>query len=262
MTDLPEPGSPQEPQQATPEATPPSAVSRPFTWRLPTALVAIVFIGALLWWNADSNSAAEPRPTPTPVSIAVIPTATPRPPTRTPTPIPTATPTVAVDVLALLLPTVTPSAPAPEAPVRTVEFGGQLTLRMELANPAFSASGRPLTITMDPRTFDLGGSVNAISDRWCVAVGASGLVFDLTLRLNPADETLSVTGEMHLYDGFCHDLGARRASVPLTVDIPAEASARVVQSLHAESDLLNRSDLLQTSTGVYAELTIRNPRPR
>lgn len=247
-------------ESTKPIAHPSLPTPRPLTRRLPTALAAVVLILGFVWWGFGAPSNGQLRQTPTPVAIATIATPTPRPPTATPMPIPTATPTLVIDVAALL-PTVTPTSTPPTVLTRTVEIGGQITLRMKLGNPAFSASGQPLELTMEPRSFVLGGGVNRSEERWCVALGASGLVFDLLLSLNPVNETLSVNGEMQLHDGFCHDLGTLRASAPLVVDIPVEASARLVQSLNAESSLFDLSDLLRISTGVFAEITIRNPRP-
>lgn len=266
MIDQPENPNERPVRDDTPDASPaptthtPLPAPRPFLGRLPTALAAVVLILGFTWWGFGAPSNGQLRQTPTPVAIATIETPTPRPPTATPMPQPTATATLALD-LAALLPTVTPTSPPPEVPTRTVEIGGQVTLRLELGNPAFRASGQPLNIALEPRSFVLGGDVNRREERWCVALGASGLVFDLTLHLNPVSEMLSLNGEMQLYDGFCHDLGPLRASAPLVVDIPVEASARLVQSLNAESSLLDLSDLLRTSTGVYAEITIRNPGP-
>lgn len=261
MMEQPEPGSQPEPIQS-PEpqpATPP--LRRPFEWRLPLAFAVICGLVGVLWWNTAGPGRQEPRSTPTPIALITIPTATPRPPTRTPTPIPTETPT-AVPTVLVILPTVTPTNPPTPIPVRTVEFSGQVTLRLELANPAFSAAGRPLEVTLQPRRYELGNGTHQLTDHWCTALGASSLVFDISYRLQPGSQTLSVNGEMQLYDGFCHDLGEQRAVTPLQVDIPVEASARLTRSLNAESSLLNRSDLLNTTTSVYAELLIRNPRPR
>jgi hypothetical protein len=56
-------------------------------------------------------------------------------------------------------------------------------------------------------------------------------------------------------------LGEVRATAPLEVTIPADAAAELVQTLQAKSTLLGVNDVLDTSTGLYLELTIRNPQP-
>ena len=261
MMDQPETGSQPEPGQPNDTRPPLPPLRRPIEWRLPLAFAVIIAFVGLLWWNTAGPGRPEPRATPTPIALVTIPTATPRPPTRTPTPIPTETPTPLPPPV-VMLPTVTPTPPPTPIPVRTVQFSGQITIRLELGNPAFSATGRPVEITLEPRSYELGNGTHQLTDHWCTALGASSLIFDLTYRLQPGTETLSVTGEMQLHDGFCHDLGELRAASPLQVDIPVEASARLVQSLNAESSLFNRSDLLRTTTNVYAELLIRNPRPQ
>jgi hypothetical protein len=138
-------------------------------------------------------------------------------------------------------------------------------LRLQLASNNFQSSGRPVTLGLEPRSYVLGGELLTLQDRWCVQAGPSGLVFDLTYTLLPVTEELRVEGELQLYDGFCGSLGslgAQRAASPLAVTIPADAAAQLVQSLQADAGLLGISDLLNTTTGVFLELTIRNPGPR
>lgn len=96
-------------------------------------------------------------------------------------------------------------------------------------------------------------------------VGSSGLVFDIVLSLLPVTENLHVSGELQLYDGFCGSLGSLGnllTSTPLEVTIPAGATAQVSPSLQAQANLLGMDDLLNVSTGIFLELSIRNPRPR
>jgi hypothetical protein len=178
--------------------------------------------------------------------------------------LPTATPTAAALSSLIALPTVTPSLPAADVPTRTVELHGQVTLRLALGNETFQSRGDPLTLPIKSRSLVLGGDTLTQTDRFCVQVGPTGLVFNLTLALLPVSEDLRVVGTLDLHDGFCSSLGSLgevRATAPLEVTIPADAAAELVQTLQAKSTLLGVNDVLDTSTGLYLELTIRNPQP-
>jgi hypothetical protein len=187
-------------------------------------------------------------------------------PTPTDTPIPTLTPTaVAADSAVIVLPTVTPTlVPSPLA-TRTVEIRGDATLLLQLGNENFQSSGQPVSLALDPRTYILGGETSSIADEWCMQVGPSGLVFDVVFALLPVSGDLRVSGELRLYDGFCGSLGSLGdllATSPLDVTVPTGAAAQVAPSMQAHANLLGMGDLLNVATGVFLELTIRNPQPR
>lgn len=159
------------------------------------------------------------------------------------------------------LPTVTPTVSRTQSISRRVNLTGNATLRLALENDKFTSSGQPLELALEPRAWVLSTAAPRVTDQWCTQLGVSSLVFDVVLRLDPGDQSVAMDGSVELYDGFCDDtLGAQRAATPLSVDIPADAAAQIVQSLQAESSLFNTENLLNIDTGVFIELTIRNPR--
>jgi hypothetical protein len=95
-------------------------------------------------------------------------------------------------------------------------------------------------------------------------VGPTGLIFDLALTLQPVTENLHVGGELQLFDGFCGtwgSLGEKLTAVPMNVIVPVGTSAQLAPVMQVQGSLLGLDNLLNISTGVFLELTIRNPRP-
>jgi len=151
--------------------------------------------------------------------------------------------------------------PSPVA-TRTVELNGDATLRLQLNSNSFESNGQPVTIDLEPHAYVLGGDTLATSDKWCMQVGATGLVFDLTYTLQPVTENLNVAGNLQLYDGFCGEwgkLGHLLSTVPMNVTIPAGASAFLSPMLQVQGSFLGLPNLLDISTGVSLNLSIRNP---
>jgi hypothetical protein len=240
-----------------------------FGWQM--VAVALVLAGTVgfVWWN---NRAAAPLPAAPAVTVAPVnalrPSAQPAA-TVAVTPAAAVSPlTIAVELPVaqlptptLALPTVTPTTPLTTVATRTVTFGGTATLRISLENTAYAGSGRPLDLPLQPRVFVLGGTTTSVTDRWCMQAGIVSLVHTMTLALNPATEAVDVTGSLDLHDGFCDDLGALRTSSPLQVEVPADTTAKLAQSLQTKTGLLGVDDLLNTNIGVFAELMITNSRP-
>lgn len=144
-------------------------------------------------------------------------------------------------------------------------MNGDVTLRLHLNSDAFESNGQPVTLNIRPRNYVLGGEVMAQSDQWCMQVGPTGLVFDLTYTLNPITEDLLLSGELQLYDGFCGtlgNLGNRLATTPINFTIPAATTAQISPALQVQGRLLGLPNLLDISTGVYLNINIRNPSPR
>jgi hypothetical protein len=262
------PTPPQEDAHASPDHTHIN-LTRRLRRALPIglALLALVIIAA--WYSrpgapatvAQLAAPAQPSATPARDTAAAIPRIATAPAPALPTP----TPTPAAVSALIALPTVTPTLPPPAVATRTVELRGEAMLRLQLAGNNFQSSGRPVTLGLEPRSYILGGNILTLQDRWCIQAGPSGVVFDLTYTLLPITEDLRVEGELQLYDGFCGslgNLGEQRATSPLAVTIPANAAAQLVQSLQADAGLLGTNKVLNTTTGVFLELTIRNPGPR
>lgn len=254
--------------QLTPRSRPLPSIFR----ILASGIVICVALLSLIWWRGEPQAL---MPTPTLVATqwvaAAAPTATDRPtatppqPTLQPTLQPTSTPTaqsIAVSPQDVPLPTVTPTLTTARIATRTLEITGQATLRMALSSEEFESSGRPLPLMLEPHTYVLGADVPVISDRWCFQAGISAVFFDLTLELTQSTGAISVDGEIQLHNGFCDSPGAQKAVSPISLEVPADATAEVVHSLQAESGLFGLGDLLQSSTGVFLELTLRNPRLR
>lgn len=178
-------------------------------------------------------------------------------------PTPTSTPALANDAL-VQLPTVTPTlVPSPVA-TRTIEIGGEATLRLELDNDTFESNGQPVTLEIEPHTYVLGGETMQQEDQWCVQVGPTALIFDLALTLQPVTENLHVGGEIQLVDGFCGQwgsLGEELTAVPMNVTVPVGTSAQLSPVMQVQGSLLGLDNLLNVSTSVYLELSIRNPQP-
>lgn len=237
-------------------------------WVLIVSLAAVMLI-ALMWWSGRTAPAPlEPGdedldPTRAPVAEVqrqapvVQPAATPPPAMPEPTP----TPVVTQEVTGIALPTVTPTLVPSDVPSRAVTFGGMATLRLALQNDSFASTGRPVDREIEPREFVLDGTSPAVTDNWCMQLGIANLLFDVTFTLNPLNGTVDTTGTLALHDGFCDAPGPRRASTALNLEVPADASAEVVQSLQTERHLLEVTDLLDIDTGVFVELVISNTRP-
>ena len=290
---------PAETQEETREEVrpqlPPKEMPLP-RWYLSMGLLFVALLVGAYWWG---NRSTEPAPNSLQVaaSASVTPTTTStsentRPPQadaaltrvaaaqlqREPSPTPTATfdPTATIDSTTtptaaaaesalIVLPTVTPTLiPSPVA-TRTVEIRGEATLLLQIGNENFQSSGQPVDLALDPRSYVLGGDTPSVTDEWCMQVGPSGLVFDVVLSLLPVTGDLHVSGELQLYDGFCGSLGSLGdllATSPLDVTVPSGAAAQVAPSLQARASLLGMDNLLNIATGVFLELTIRNPQPR
>jgi hypothetical protein len=265
----------EEPERSPEEVHPKGLM--PSRRLLPIGLGLVALLVGCFWWGSQP-----PTDTITDVSPA-IPTVTPsRNNSSRPTPssaaltrvasslaqatVPTATPTAVIADSALIpLPTVTPTlVPAPVV-TRTVEINGKATLRLQLNSQSFESSGQPVTINLEPRAYVLGGDTLVQNEQWCVQVGPTGLVFDLQLTLQPVTENLHVGGELQLYDGFCGtwgNLGNRLSTVPLDVTVPAGSTARLSPTLQVQGSLMGLDNVLNISTGVFLELSIRNPVPR
>jgi hypothetical protein len=96
-------------------------------------------------------------------------------------------------------------------------------------------------------------------------VGPTGLVFNLVYTLQPITENLHVGGELQLYDGFCGEwgrLGNLLSTVPMDVTVPVGSAAQLAPTLTVQGSLLGLNNLLNISTDVFLELTIRNPSPQ
>jgi hypothetical protein len=154
--------------------------------------------------------------------------------------------------------------PSPVA-TRTVELSGDATLRLQLNNERFESSGQPVVINLEPRSYALGGDTMSQSDEWCVQLGPTGLVFDLTYTLHPATENLHVGGELRLYDGFCGEwgsLGNLLSTVPMNVNVPMGSAVIIAPTLQVQGSIFGLPNLLEVNTGIYLDLTIRNPDAR
>lgn len=186
------------------------------------------------------------------LAVATIPA-----PTNTPLPIKTA-------VAGIPLPTVTPTlVPSPVA-TRTIELSGDATIQVRLNNSNFQSNGQPVTISIKPRTYILGGDTLAKSDKWCLQAGATGVVFDLEYSLEPVSQALNIGGKLELYDGFCGEwgkLGNLLSSIPMNVTVPTGSSAYLSPMLQAQGSFMGVPHLLDISTGIALNLNIRNPSP-
>jgi hypothetical protein len=277
----------EEPQPMPPDVMPPEAMpeeSQPspaLSSRrlLPLGLGLVALLVGCFWWGSQPAESTQQEAIATPVltktienarsaqSIAALTRiasslAEAQEPTATAT---TGTITVTVDSALIPLPTVTPTiVPAPVA-TRTIETSGSATLRLRLNTEAFETNGEPITIDLEPRSYVLGGDTMMQSDTWCVQLGPTGLVFDLIFTLQPVSENLHIGGELQLYDGFCGtlgNLGNRLSAVPMNVTVPAGSTAQLAPSLQVQGSLLGLPNLLDISTGVALQLSIRNPNAR
>lgn len=234
-------------------------------WLIPViSLAAIVLIG-MLWWGGQSTPERPSRRTDTaalsePAAAAAQPQAPAAQPAAATASLPAATPIATRQPAAIALPTVTPTIAPSEVPSRTLTFGGTVTLRMLLQNENFASNGSPVDRTIAPRTYALSSATPAIADHWCMQMGLVSLVFDITLTLNPINEAVKTTGTLGLHDGFCDAPGQLRTSSALDVEVPADASAQLVQSLQTKAHLLEVTDLLDIDTGVFVALVIANTR--
>jgi hypothetical protein len=247
-------------------------------WLLPAGLVVIALVLLYGWRESRPPLATSLQPssqststlTPTRANTRVVQivatatqTATLPPQQEQPTNTSTAEPVTGASEIAL--PTVTPTLVPSAIATRTIEIRGRATLRIQLANESFQSSGQPVDMAVEPRTYLLGGDISTVSDQWCMQLGSTGLVFDMDFSILPVSEDLQVNGNLQLFDGFCGSLGSLGdllASSPLEVTIPAGSAAQVFPSLQAEANLLGLDKLLNVNTGVFLDLTIRNPQPR
>ncbi|HXF62823.1 MAG TPA: hypothetical protein VNK95_14460 [Caldilineaceae bacterium] len=234
----------------------------------PLVLGAGLVVVALFWWLSRTPAMPE-APAPAPIAVVATPTPGPEPATATPEPVTeqaAAPPVTEAEAVILVptvaLPTVTPTSAPTEVATRTVSIGGNVTLRLTLETEAFESSGRPVDKPLAPRSYTLGAGALTVADRWCMQVGVANLLFDLTLTLNPATESVRTSGTLHLYDGFCDAPGELLTSTPLDLEVPADASVQAAPSLQTRTQLLGVSDLLNTSTGVFVQLVISNTSPR
>jgi hypothetical protein len=243
--------------------------ARPVRW-IPVAAIALLLAGGLLWWALGWTS---PQPETTALPLAepnTLPTVRPSAEAVraqeaigiTPSPVESTSAESLIVTPTVALPTVTPTTAVAQVATRTVTIGGQATLRLELEGATFESSGRPIDLPLEPRTYTVGAETSTIIDRWCVQVGVTSLIFDLTMALNSATEAVKTTGNLHLHDGFCDAPGGLLVSSPVDLEIPADASAEVPLSLQTRTHLLGVTDLLDTNTGVFVGLVISNTRPR
>jgi hypothetical protein len=250
-----------EENTADPTPTPQRAA-----WLIPViTLAAIVLIG-MLWWSGQPNPEDPSQRTGAAALLdpaaALAESQAPATPPATATdvpPTPTATPIDTQQAAAVALPTVTPTLTPSEVPSRTLTFGGTATLRMLLQSDNFASDGSPIDRTIEPRIYALSSATPAIADHWCMQMGLVNLVFDITFTLNPVNGTVKTAGTLGLYDGFCDAPGPLRTSVTLDVEVPADATAQLVQSLQTEAHLLEFADLLDIDTGVFVALGIWHP---
>jgi hypothetical protein len=179
--------------------------------------------------------------------------------------LPTPTATAAAASALVPLPTVTPTIiPSPVA-TRAVEFAGDATLRLRLNADNVATGGQPLEIALEPRSYVLGGDTMSQNDEWCMQVGPTGVVFDITYTLQYVTEDLHIGGQIRLHEGFCSEwgsLGNRLSTAQIDVTVPAGSAIILAPTLQVQGSLLGVPDLLNISTGVYLDLTIRNPAPR
>ena len=225
---------------------------------LTSGIVLCVALLSLIWWRGEP-----PAMIPTPPRLTETTTETGAEAgtevTGALTPIPTEPPT-AESAAGIPLPTVTPTLVSARVGTRTLEISGQATLRLALSSDDFKSSGRPLPLILEPHTYILGSDIPVIADRWCFQAGVSAVFFDLTMELDQPSGAINVDGEIQLHNGFCDSPGEQTAVSPISLQVPADATAEVVHSLQADSSLFGLSNLLQTSTGIFLELTLRNPR--
>jgi hypothetical protein len=263
----------EKPEQDPEEAQP---LRQTFSRRLlPIGLGLVALLVGCYWWDSPLPAqplAEETRATATftPVPERTRPAQSSAALTRVASSLaqahePTETPTAVAAQSALVpLPTLTPTlVPAPML-TRTVEIRGEATVRLQLNSENFESSGQPVSLDIEPRSYILGGKTTTQSDKWCMQAGPTGLVFDLVFTLQPVTENLHVGGELQLYDGFCGtwgNLGNRLSTVPLDVTVPAGSAARLAPTLQVQGSLMGLENFLNISTGIFLELTIRNPLP-
>lgn len=231
--------------------------------------LGLAMIGLVWWFGVFARPALEGAPitrvraTPQVQSIVqaeqwLLPTPTPSPES--------ATAALAVSAgetannAQIPLPTVTPSPVAAAGPPRSAEISGVTTLRLELSNATFASSGEPMQFTLEPRTNTLSPDGSRTEDTWCLQMGVHNLQFDLILSVNPANQDLQVNGAITLRAGFCDNPGAALDEIPVSLAVPADATARIAYSLHGKQQLLDVSDLLNAEVAVTVELALTNPR--
>lgn len=245
---------------------------------LPFGLGLVALLAGCFWWgsqpqdfNAPSAlatttvaaSSAQGRPPQADAALTRVASSLAQSQATLPTTTPTAvTTTVAAESALVPLPTVTPTVIPSPLPTRTIEFSGDATLRLNLNSDTFASNGQPVTLPLDARRYVLGAETMTQSDEWCTQIGATGLVFDLTYTLNAVTENLHVGGEMRLYDGFCGEwgsLGNVLASAPMNLNVPVGATALLAPTLQFQGSFLGIPNILNITTGVFLDLSIRNP---
>ena len=119
-----------------------------------------------------------------------------------------------------------------------------------------------MRFTIEPRTHTLSIDGSVVNDAWCLQMGVHLLQLYLDLSVDPANQDLTVDGELALHAGFCDNPGAVLDEIPVELVVPADAAARIAYGLHGEQSLLNVSDLLNADVAVTVELALANPRVR
>ena len=263
-------------------------------WLIPVIIGFALLIIGIVWWNRSSTKADLPNaptlagnvPTNAPVTVkpilvpsALTTTATIAPiitivPTATVAPAPAITPAVTVTnsnlestpltvtpetvTATAVLPTITPVPVATDSPSRTVTVDGAATLHVMIANSVFQASGQPLALPIEPRTYHLGVHTPTITDQWCLQLGIVNLQFKLTLNLVPIVAGVAATGSIELYDDYCAAPGQRRDMAGVDLTVPANATAQITHNLRSKRELLKVPDLLDTDNYIDLELHISN----
>ena len=264
---------------ASPEAVSSKKRTVPSRRLLPLGLGLIALLVGCYWWGTRPVDPASTDPTTPAVTQSSTTSRSPEANAaltrvassldqqqETPEVVPTTTPTpMAAASTSVPLPTVTPTIISSPVATRTIEFGGDATLRLQLNSDSFESKGQPVTIDLAARSYVLGGDTMTHSDKWCTQVGPSGLVFDLTYTLHPVTENLHVGGQLQLYDGFCGELGSLGdvlASAPMDLNIPVGTTAILAPTLQSQGSFLGIPNLLDITTGVFLNMNIRNPQPR
>lgn len=231
--------------------------------------LGLAMIGLVWWFGVFARPALEGAPI---TRVRVTPQAEVRVQSETlllPTPTPSPeSGTAALAVAAsealsnsqIPLPTVTPTPLVAAGPPRKAEISGVTTLRLELSNDSFASSGEPMQFTLEPRSDTLSPDGSPIENVWCLQMGVHNLQFDLVLSVNPANQDLQADGAIALRAGFCDNPGAALDEIPVSLTVPADATARIAYSLHGKQQLLNVSDLLNAEVAVTVELAVTNPR--
>ena len=225
--------------------------------------------------TVNSTAAGTPTPTPAPTELPPPPEsalATLPPerelvsPLESPLDLSSASPTNTVvpeqPEMALPLPTVTPTPETLDIAPRDARIAGVTTLRLSISGREFESTGRPLRFAIPARVHALDGGALVAADAWCMQLGLANLYFDLSLRLNPADEELATVGRIDLRADFCDDPGPVLDSAEVNLFTPTGSAAQIAYNLRGERALLGESNFLNADVGVIVELEVTNSRPR